>query len=171
MWYNNKMKTKKERQYKRCPRCGNKVFSAFNRCGKCELNFEKLEKATNHEGKQALYKNEKERVVWTNSLPKDLNKWKLFFTALFLGWTGAHLIQVGKLTRAVCHIIGFVLGAVYLIIFSIGNVNNFWYNFGNISGVFWLITYALSLIDIFDIAFNRFKVPVSLPYEEKEWKQ
>jgi len=92
----------------------------------------------------------------------------LFFLSLFLGWTGAHLFHVGKLNRAFCHIVGLVLGAVYIVLFNIESINNFWYNFGNIAGAFWFITWALSLIDIFEIAFNKFKVPVSLPYEERK---
>ena len=160
------MKIGKKREFKKCPRCGNKVFKTFENCGNCGLNFNKLAKATNYEGKQEVYKNEKERVVWTNQLPSDLNKWNLFFMALFLGWAGVHLFQVGKLGRAISHVFGLVLGGAYIILLNVGELNVFWYNFGNIAGAFWLVTFVLSVIDIFEIAFNKFKVPVSLPYKE-----
>lgn len=161
------MKIKKEKRFKRCPRCGFKTYNSFKVCGKCDLNFEKFELATNFEGKDALRKGEKERVVYTKSLPRDVSKWELFFLALFLGWTGAHLWKVGRLNRAICHSMGIVLFAIYAII-SMFEVNNFLWNVGNICGAFWAVTFALSIIDIIEIGFNKFKVPVSLPYKEEK---
>ena len=164
------MKIKKEKKFKRCPRCGAKTFSAAKVCGKCELNFDKFNLASNEEGKKALRQGEKERVVWTKQLPSDLNKWELFFMSLVLGWSGAHLWKSGKFTRGICHTIGLVLGAIYVIIFNF-NVNNLIWNMGNIFGVFWIVTFCMSVFDIFEIAFNVYKVPVSLPYKEDKWKQ
>lgn len=159
------MKILKEKRFKRCPRCKLKTFNSAKVCGKCELNFDKFNKATNFEGKEALKKGEKERVVFTHSLPIDINKWELFFIALIFGWAGAHLWKVGRFARAICHSIGLVLGGVYLII-SLYNVNNVLWNIGNICGAFWIITLALTIFDLFEIMFNKFKVPVSLPYKE-----
>lgn len=157
----------KEKKYKRCPRCNMKMFAQMENCGNCGLNFKKFEQATNYEGKLALRKNEKERVVWTKKLPSDVNKWQLFFLTLFCFWTGAHLFKVGKLNRAICHIVGIVLGAVYIIMWQFP-LNSFTYNLGNIFGAFWVVTLALAFLDIFEILFGWFKVPVSLPYKEKE---
>lgn len=159
------MKIKKDTRFKRCPRCNFKTFNNAKVCGKCELNFDKFALATNEEGKDALRKGEKDRVIYTKKLPKDVNKWQLFFLALFAGWTGAHLWKVGRINRAIVHSIGLVLCAIYIVIFNF-DVNNILWNIGNIFGAFWLITFALSTVDIFEIAFNSFKVPVSLPYKE-----
>jgi len=161
------MKIKREKRFKKCPRCGFKTYSSFKVCGRCDLNFDKFKNATNAEGKDALRKGEKERVIYTRELPYDINKWELFFLSLTLGWTGAHLWKVGKLTRAICHSIGLILLAVYTIIYFY-NTNNILWNIGNISGAFWLVTFSLSVIDIFEILLNRFKVPVSLPYKEEK---
>lgn len=151
--------------YKRCPRCKFKTFKQMSNCGNCGLNFDKFAMATNKEGIDAVRKGEKERVVWTNKLPSDVNKWSLFFLTLFLGWTGAHLWKVGKFARAISHSIGLVLCGLYIILMQF-EMNNFTYNLSNIAGTFWLVTFALAIIDIFEIAFNWFKVPVSLPYKE-----
>lgn len=161
------MKVKKEKRFKKCPRCGFKTYNSFVVCGKCELNFDKFKTATNIEAKEALRKGEKERVVYTTQFPSDVNKWELFFLSLFLGWTGVHLWKVGRLSRAICHSIGLALFAVYAII-SLYDVNNLLWNVGNIFGAFGAVTYILSVVDIFEIAFNRFKVPVSLPYKEEK---
>lgn len=155
----------KDSRFKRCPRCNFKTFKNAKVCGKCELNFDKFGFATNEEGKNALRKGEKERVVYTKHFPSDLSKWQLFFISLFLGWTGAHLWKVGRFTRAICHSIGLVLGGVYVILYNF-DVNNLLWNIGNIFGAFWFITFALTIIDVFEIGFNKFKVPVSLPYKE-----
>ena len=160
------MKIKNETRFTRCPRCNFKTFNRANVCGRCELNFEKFKLATNEEGIDALRKGEKERVVYTKNLPSDVHKWKLFFLALFLGWTGAHLWKVGRFTRAISHSIGLLFGAAYIILFNF-EVNNILWNIGNIMGAFWLVTSIYSIGDIFEIAFNKFKVPVSLPYKEK----
>lgn len=160
------MKIRKEKRFKRCPRCGYKTYNSFKVCGKCELNFDKFKLATNTEAKEALKKGEKDRVIYTKQLPSDVNKWELFFLAIMLGWTGVHLWKVGKLTRAICHSIGLVLFAIYAVIYVYGGINVVLYNVGNICGAFWLVTFSLSVIDIFEIGLNRFKVPVSLPYKE-----
>lgn len=152
-------------RYKRCPRCNYKTFKEMENCGRCGLNYKKFSQATNKEGILALRKGERERVVWTKTLPNDVNKWKLFFLTLFFFWTGAHLYKVGKFGRAVTHSVGLVLGGIY-IIFQQFKQNVFTYNIGNIFGVFWIVTLALAFIDIFEIAFGWFKVPVSLPYKE-----
>ena len=69
-------------KYKKCPRCGFKTFKDMQNCGSCVLNYKKLELATNKEGIKALKNGEKDRVVWTKTLPIDINKWRLFFFTL-----------------------------------------------------------------------------------------
>ena len=152
-------------KYKKCPRCGFKTFKDMQNCGSCGLNYKKLELATNKEGIKALTNGEKDRVVWTKTLPIDINKWRLFFFTLFLFWTGAHLYKVGRFGRAIAHSVGLVLGAIYIIILQFPE-NAYTYNIGNFFGVFWVITLSLAFLDIFEIAFGWFKVPVSLPYKD-----
>ena len=156
----------KNNQFKRCPRCNLKTFKTAIRCGNCELNFEKFAKATNEEAKLALKKKERERILMSKTLPNDVNKWQLFILTLFLGWAGVHLWKVCKLNRAITHTIGLILGAIYFIIGILKIDSNFWYNFGNIAGVFWLLTFVMVFIDLINILFNTFAVPVSLPYDK-----
>lgn len=152
-------------KYKKCPRCGFKTFKEMENCGRCGLNYKKFATATNKEGISALKKGERDRVVWTKKLPSDINKWHLFFYTLFLFWTGAHLYKVGKFGRAIVHSVGLILGAIYIIILQFPE-NAYTYNIGNVFGVFWVVTLSLAFIDVIEIAFGGFKVPVSLPYND-----
>ena len=150
--------------YKRCPRCSYKTFKTSSSCEQCGLNFSKFNQATNQEGVNALKRKEKERVVFTKQLPADVNKWELFLNALILGWFGVHLVKYGRFGRAFAHYLGlFLLVVYYITYFNV--VNNFWFNVGRISGAFGLIVLIMVIIDIFEILFDQFKVPVSLPYK------
>ena len=164
------MKIKKEKNFKRCPRCGLKTFKTAKVCGKCELSFDKFGLATNAEGKKALRLGEKSRVVWTKQLPIDVKKWELFFWCFLFGWAGVHLWKVGKFSRAIAHSLGLLFMGVYVVI-STMNVGNLVWNITNLLGAFWVVTFCLAVMDIFEILFNVFKVPVSLPYKEDKWKQ
>ena len=161
------MKKVKIKKHKRCPRCNLKTFFDAKSCNRCELNFDKFMTATNEEGKNALKKGEKERVIYTTKLPVDISKWKLFFLALFFGWTGAHLWKVGRFSRAITHSIGLILGLTYYVMYTFG-VGDILLGIGNVFGVFWAITFSIAAVDIIEIAFNIFKVPVSLPYKEEK---
>lgn len=162
------MKIKREKRFKRCPRCGFKTYNTFDVCGKCGLNYKKFDMATNYEGKDALKKGEKDRVIFTSKLPCDVNKWELLVLTIMLGWAGVHLWKVGRINRAICHLIGLVGFAIYAVIYIYEITNIFLWNLGNIMGAFWLVTFAFAIIDIIEIALNRFKVPVSLPYKEEK---
>lgn len=154
---------KKTPNFKRCPRCGFKTFYSARVCGQCELNYDKVKSATNTEGKIALRAHEKERVIWIKELPNDVNKWRLFFLALFLGWTGAYLWKVGNYLRARLHFLGLLFWGIYFISLTF-TMNLFWFNVTSFMGAFWLITQIFAVADVIKIAFNQFKVPVSLPY-------
>lgn len=158
---------KREKKFKRCPRCNFKTFNSAKVCGNCGLNYEKFSLATNEEGKNALKKGERERIIWTGKLPSDLSKKKLFWISLLFGWTGVHLFKVGKLSRAIFHIIGLMCfgGCVIISLFEETKIT---FNLFNIMGVVWIFSMALVIADIIDILFGRFKVPVSLPYTTKK---
>lgn len=156
-----------ERQFKRCPRCGFKTVRQAKVCGYCELNYEKFALATNEEGKKAVKLGERDRVVWSRKLPKDVSKKRLLLSSILFGWTGYYLFKIGKLGRAIYHFIGLLCFGACAII-SLFDMNVFTENLFSILGIIWVISLALVIIDIVDIIFNRFKVPVSLPYKEEK---
>lgn len=158
---------KKQKTFKRCPRCNFKTVYQARVCGYCGLNYEKFELATNEEGKNAIKAGERERIVWSKKLPGDVSKTKLLLSSIFFGWTGYYLFKVGKLGRAIYHMLGLICfgGCVALSLF---NETMMTHNLYFVMGCIWVISFVLVLTDIVDIIFNRFKVPVSLPYNKTE---
>ncbi|MDD4350849.1 MAG: hypothetical protein PHP83_01495 [Clostridia bacterium] len=154
------------KENKTCPRCFYKMPAGLKMCPACGMNFDKLEQATNREGRAALRANEKERVVFTNKLPCDVNKWKLFFLTLFLGFTGAHMFRVGRDVRGFAYLILNILGIVFTFLPSSYFVTSLMYNIFIIANLAWAVAVIFWITDAVLVAFNKFKVPVSLPYRE-----
>lgn len=154
---------------KKCPRCLYKMPSSNMTCPGCGLSFARLEQATNAEAKEALRLGEKERVVYTTIWPTDIRKWKLFFLALFFGWTGVHQFKVGRPWVGVWYLVVDLAG---IVLSTVNGVNEwltnetilvFWY----MIMLAWAITIIVIVTDVVKIAFNRFAVPVALPYKEQ----
>lgn len=154
------------KENKTCPRCFYKMPAGLKMCPACGMNFDKLEQATNREGRAALRANEKERVVFTNKLPCDVNKWKLFFLTLFLVFTGAHMFRVGRDVRGFAYLILNILGIVFTFLPSSYFVTSLMYNIFIIANLAWAVAVIFWITDAVLVAFNKFKVPVSLPYRE-----
>ena len=161
----------KKKLYKRCPRCNKKMFAVEKKCEQCGLIFERLKKATNSAGKKALAKHEENKVVYVTNLPKDVSKIKLLLFSIFFGFFGVHYAYVGrKKLFAFCFI-----SNLYLLLYTI------FYTFKLISVAFLTTGYSglifqflffpagianiLWLVSIFQIIFNKFKVPVSIDEE------
>lgn len=154
------------KENKTCPRCFYKMPTGLKVCPACGMNFDKLDQATNKEGRAALRANQKERVVFTTTLPCDVNKWKLFFLSLFLGFTGAHLFRVGRDLRGFAYLILNILGIVFTFLPSSYFSTSLMYNIFVVVYLGWAIAIIFWFVDVVLVAFNKFKVPVSLPYRE-----
>lgn len=145
----------RKKPYKKCPRCGNKCLENQTRCEECDLIFPRLVFATNKAAKQKLAHFDRDFVIFTSDLPKDVSYWKLFFLTLFLGLFGAHYYYVGK------YIKGFVmdLGFVYLMI---GVFFNDVIVAQNLTFLYLPIAfYALAWIISFSfVILHKFKVPI-----------
>ncbi len=154
---------------KKCPRCLYKMPSSNMTCPGCGLSFARLEQATNAEAKNALRLGENERVVYTTVWPADIRKWRLFFLALFFGWLGVHQFKVGKAWTGVWYLVVNLIGIALSVIDGVNKLLAkeafmvFWY----IAMLAWAITVIVIVTDVVKIAFNRFAVPVALPYKEQ----
>lgn len=163
------MNIKQRFDTKRCPRCNFKSSKSVNICPNCQLNYTKFDVATNKSAKQAIREGRKNNVIYRKGCPKDVSKFKLLLLTVFLGFTGAHLYRVGRYKRAVTYTVFFIIGLVYTIITSYIEITGY----SLIWEVFYLLTAGwgavmlLWIVDIFRVIFNRFKIPVSLPYVEK----
>lgn len=151
---------------KRCPRCNTKMPKEIMVCPSCRLNFVKFENATNAEAKIALKMGEKDRVVYRKGCPKDVSRTKLTLLTVFLGFLGAHNYYVGKTHRGVFFTIFFIIGVINAIITNVLNLNpsgELWEVFTFLV-LIWGIVLFMWIIDIAKVAFNKFKIPVSLPW-------
>lgn len=151
---------------KRCPRCNRKMDILAPKCDTCGLIFDRLKFATNSAGKKALKQGLDNKVVYVKTPPSDVSKWKLFFIALFFGFTGVQYKVVGRMKWFYFMFISFIITitfgtieffGIYLegINIYLSIIMYFIYLPGAISTLMWFAS-------AFQIAFNFFKYPVSI---------
>lgn len=155
---------------KRCPRCERKMPIATAKCPRCGLIFARLSKATNAAGKNAIKNKERNKVIYDSVLPKDVNKWKLFFMSLFLGFFGGHCFYIGKYWRG-----GFSMIAFLLIAIAPAFPMSWWYNY-YLAGIITVCilpagaNVLLWAVDTIMVLCNKYKVPISIDEEYVEDK-
>ena len=88
------------------------------------------------------------------------------FLTLFLGFTGAHMFRVGRDVRGFAYLILNILGIVFTFLPSSYFVTSLMYNIFIIANLAWAVAVIFWITDAVLVAFNKFKVPVSLPYRE-----
>ena len=149
---------------KTCPRCKQKCFSALTSCPNCQLNFSKFNEATNREAKQAIREHRAEDCVMRIGCPSDVKRLKLIILTVFLGLVGVHNYYVGRFARGIVFSIFFVIGVINTILSFV--IPNSLYN-GDLGQLFYLLVLCWGIViimwifDIFNVIFNRFKIPVS----------
>lgn len=150
---------------KRCPRCDMKVPSETIICPGCQLNYHKFESATNKEAKTAYAEGDNDRVLMRKGMPSDVSKLKLLLLTIFLGFAGAQYYYVGRYKKGIFFSIFFAIGIVYAVVTNVLKImptGDLWEVFMFLV-LIWGLVILLWLIDIINVACNRFKVPVSLP--------
>ncbi len=160
MCYNSIMKSKN----KRCPRCEFKVPSEMAVCPRCQLNYQKFEKATNNEAKLAFQLGESERVLYRKGCPSDVSKVKLLLITIFLGFLGGHYYYVGRTKMGIFFSIFAFVGIVngLLTFFLKSTPTGDLYQIFYVLVLVWGVVIMLWIVDIAKVCFNRFKIPVSL---------
>ena len=157
---------KKVKEFKRCPRCETKTHIYQDKCPVCGLIYSRLSRASNKEAKKAIRKGELNRVICDKTLPKDLNKWKLFFMSLFLGMFGGHYYYIGKyktgMVFSVSTLFLMTAGALATNDGTIWERAYFWMWLMIIPASACLVALAVNWIQILT---NGFKVPIALKEE------
>lgn len=92
---------KQNKIFKRCPRCDNKCLLNATKCEECGLIFSRLEFATNTAAKNMIKKGDRNYILYTSDLPKDLSYTKLLIYTLILGLFGAHYYYTGKYIKGI----------------------------------------------------------------------
>ena len=155
------------RDTKKCPRCEAKCLLSQLRCPECGLVFSRMENATNKAGWQRLKNKEKDAVLYVNQVPPDLKKWKLILFTVLFGLFGGGYFYVKRWQRGIFYLIGFALLTISVVLNAY--LVNVWDGlliqllglFVGIYGVMWIL-------DIIFVCTGKFKIPVSLPEEEKK---
>lgn len=151
---------KKIKEFKRCPRCDTKALIYQDKCNACGLIYSRLVNASNKEAKKAIKAGQKNRVICDKTLPKDVNKWKLFFMALFLGFFGGHFYYVGKYKTGIVFSVSAALLAISAAIDPIAWATYyFWMWFLILPGSGCLVYLAVNWVQILA---NSFRVPIAL---------
>lgn len=151
------MRTKYRKDTKKCPRCGQKCLTNQKDCPSCGLIFKRLEMATNTQAKKQFFKKDKS-VVMTNNLPSDVKRWVLILLCLFLGSFGAHCFAVGRYYRGTYMLVVTLISLVVITIqytHSTEVFMSYFFVFPALMAIFWMV-------DLFEICFGLFKVPVAL---------
>ena len=156
--------------FKRCPRCGLKVYEGVEECPDCGLVFSRLEIATNKEAKAKKLRHDRDFIINTNKLPSDVSFWKLLLLAIFLGPFGVHNFYVGKYLRGSILLTDFVL----IILCVVFNDNLVAVSEGKLLAAIAAVLGIIMLfwfVDIFMIITKRFKVPVAIDIEGEMLEQ
>ncbi len=141
---------------KRCPRCGTRCMLSQNRCPECDLIFSRLEFASNKAAKKQLRKFNRDYIVYTKDLPKDVSYFKLLILTLLFGLFGAQYYYVGKYEKGILMTVSFV----YLVLCTIFNAylveymeTMFLYFPIGLAGMAWMVS-------IVYVVCRKFKVPI-----------
>ena len=153
-----------------CPRCGNKQVVSLSSCSECGLKFSRLSNATHAEAMKAFKEKDKERVVYVNEMPSDLNKTK-FIVSLIFGFFGVTSFYVGKKNKGWYSLLSFLalFSSMYLqtILTDKGITDGFLnYVFTTTFGLLCAGSFLMWLDDIIKAITGKYKFPVALPKEK-----
>lgn len=147
---------KKAKPFKKCPRCGNRCLANQSRCEECGLLFSRLEFASNKAAKKQLRHFDRDYVIYTKDLPKDVSFVKLLLLCIFTGIMGGHYYYVGKYIKGALMTLVFVFLLVCTIFNAqLVNLLETYYLYApiGVGGFAWIV----SLVYIIS---RKFKVPV-----------
>lgn len=146
----------KNKPFKHCPRCDNKCIQTAEKCDDCGLIFSRLDFATNKAAKELMKKGERDYIIYTTQLPKDLSYTKLLLYTLLLGLVGAQYYYTGKYIKGFLMTTCFAIATIGVIFNSfLLNVIELIYIPCGIAVIAWIVScvYVIS---------RKFKVPICL---------
>ena len=160
-----------KKDYKRCPRCGQKTSINSSTCSGCNLKFDRIENLSNIEAKKALKAKEKEKVLYVNTPPKDINMKKFYLLYVLLGFFGIYNIYIGKKKRGLYSLIT-VVAFMFLVVLSETlyqngiDVSTLNYILVAPSGTFFVFGILIWFLDLIALFSHTFKYPGALTNDE-----
>lgn len=160
----------RKRTTRTCPRCGEVCLLNQTKCPDCGLIFARLQFVTNKEGKSAVRKREKERVLYITQPTYDMSKWTALVLCFLFGYAGGHCYYLGRYRRGIFLSVCMAFAAFVLLPLNESVFyGTWWYQiifytfapFGACTLIFWVL-------DFVNILFEKFKFPVALPAPDTE---
>lgn len=157
----------------RCPYCKAVVARYTTTCVQCGITKEQIANASHLEAKKVLKKQEKGTVLWTRTVPRDLNFTKFILLLVFTGPFGGHNFYVGRKLRGWIMFASMALLVFSLLFFNYADIDRgipmhpwraslSWGNLfpfdvpGLVAIVIWFFDWFAAVI------FNTFKYPVRI---------
>lgn len=159
----------------RCPICGAKMRNGF--CEYCKIGEDQVTSASNKEAKKAFRTGvDKDKVVYSSTMPSDVNKVTLILLTVLLGYSGAAYFYVGKYARAwtmsVVWVVTIVFESLRTRVMSEALATNPWIYYT--SKLLLLLCAAFLLMwvaDMINLIFHRYSVPVVLGEKKSKFRR
>lgn len=146
----------------RCPQCGYNLKKG-NICPYCKITIDQMKNASHIKAKECLKNGEKDKVVMSSCLPKDINHTRLILITIIFGILGVHNFYVSRPKRGFFFLISFFVCmttyGIYKIWFEGNNVAFF---LVEITAIVEAIAMAMWMSDIVKVISKNFTVPVVL---------
>lgn len=155
-----------------CPICGAKLKN--DKCPYCKITNKQVIYASNKDAKELrLKKQDTSNIHYSNVLPKDVNKVKLWIFLLLGGWFGADSFLTGKyvkgmfclFTYAACYISSFLKTMAQRFNWGANAV----YTFGillSVSAILGVVVFMMWFVGVIAMLSKKYKVPVVMPSAE-----
>ena len=165
----------------KCPYCKAVIPKFVSKCDQCGVSKKQIDSASWQEAKEITLKKRSGKIVYTKSMPKDLDYTRWLVVLLLLGWTGLHNFWIGRRLRGWIIFGGFVIFFACFMFLPMGSPDN---NFAGMAPArAWFVTRgmlfpadflgAFAVIMWFVdwgsvIIFRNFKYPVHLRVEDEK---
>lgn len=155
----------------KCPVCGCKMRTGI--CPYCHVTDKEVTSASNRDAKVAIRARKREYIHYTNTLPSDVSRKKLFWYSLFLGWIGAENFYVGKYVKAWYSLVVSMLMIMASIFFTISSLCNWvtanaFYMMIELLAIPMIVVLFFWFTDIVGVITKSFRVPILLAGKENK---
>lgn len=154
------MLKKRVKTRKTCPRCKSVCDINATKCPDCNLNFDKLEYASNKLAKRNFWAKKQDEIIKMPKYPKDVSKPKTILLCIFLGFFGAHNFYLGRYYKA---FIQLIVGIIAFTLVAVASATSALYNtLVNIAAPFVGVFAIWWLLDIVAVSFGYYQIPISI---------
>ena len=152
----------------RCPICNCKMKHKTI-CPYCKITGEQVSGASNQLAKIAIRNGKKENVVYSSTIPYDINYTRLLLIAIFTGFLGVHNYYVGRYIKGAFCTLSVIFCVIFATIeYAFGATRYFVFDlFYEIFFLIATVTILLWIYDIMNLSFKKFKMPVIIQEPEK----